>query len=171
VLDSRLVTPLEPHAWVFAYGSNMNLRDLRRWLRERELPDEGLLRAEAALLPGFRLAWNYKSLHRDGGAANIEEAASSELPGVAIAVDEATLGYIDKKEGHPGRYRRERTWEVELAGGESVMAWAYQVSEPYLKPPPVWPRRAYLDLLIAAAREHDLPAGYIAELEATPTCD
>ena len=160
-----------PHAWVFAFGSNMNLADLRRWLRERALPDEGLLRAEPATLAGFRLIWNYRSQLRDGGAANLEEAPGVDLPGVAIAVHEAMLGYIDTKEGHPNRYRRVRPHPVELDGGRSVDAWVYRVTEAFLQPPPVWPRRAYLDLMLAGAREHGLPAHYIAELEKTPTCD
>jgi hypothetical protein len=166
------VTLPDPHAWVFAYGSNMNLGDLRRWLAERQFSEAGLLGAESAVLAGFQLAWNYRSLHRDGGAANMKEAPGASLPGLALAVDQVTLHAIDKKEGHPGRYcRGEQPRSVELVRGGSVAAWVYQVSEPYLKPPPVWPRRAYLELIITAAREHDLPASYIADLEATPTCD
>ena len=156
--------------WTFAYGSNMDLDALRGWLRDRGDDPNGVLDAQAATLPGYRLVWNYRSQKRDAGAANAERAEGDELPGVALQVDSATLKAIDEKEGHPKTYRRDPV-SVRLRSRPQVQAWPYMVVPDRRSPDPVWPRRAYLQLLLNGARGFGLPDWHIRALEETRTVD
>ncbi|MBI2483157.1 gamma-glutamylcyclotransferase [Candidatus Uhrbacteria bacterium] len=157
---------------IFAYGSNMHLPDLRRWLEEHGENPDGILRSEPATLRGWRIAWNYFSRKRNGGAANIVRAIGHILPGVVVSVDRPTLEAIDYKEGHPQYYDRgKRRLRVRLASGTDILAWTYIARREHWQRELVQPRRAYLDLLIEAARSHKLDPDHIAALEATPTVD
>ncbi len=150
----------------------MDVIDLRRWLEGRGHPDPRLERVEVAYLSGYRLVWNYRSKARQGGAANVEPAEGRELPGLALQVDPPTLAGIDLKEGHPHRYRRgPKRAPVRLASGEHLRAWLYVVLPGFTEDALVPPRRAYLDLLLAAAERHAFPDWYVAELAGTPTAD
>ncbi len=145
---------------VFAYGSNMD---------PAQLAKEGIeaSRREAAVLPGHRLVWNYRSMRWGGGAANAEEAAGEDLSGVALFVGKGALERLDRKEGHPYFYRRAP--RIRLATGEQVQAWCYLVVPRRLRPEPVWPTREYLDTVIRGARAHELPQAHVRRLEGTPT--
>lgn len=159
-------------AWVFAYGSNMDLEDLRRWFGERGHDANGIQAAECAVLPGYRLVWNYYSPGRRGGAANIEPQIGHELPGVALKVDAAALGAIDAKEGHPRYYSRgDRKMPIRLRDSGEVEAWVYIALPERCSATPVRPRRNYLGLMIAAAERYHFPDWYLNELGATPTAD
>src|SRR6516162_10127379 len=72
---------------VFAYSSNTDLADLRRWFMKHNYDVNGIHSDEYAVLPGHRLVRNYYSTGRRGGAANIEPQADRELPGGALQVD------------------------------------------------------------------------------------
>lgn len=158
--------------WVFAYGSNMDVDDLCRWLGDRGHPAPRVERVEAAVLSGYRLVWNYRSGARRGGAANVEPAEGVELPGLALEVDPPTLAGIDLKEGHPHRYRRgPRRVPVRLASGEHQRVWLYVVLPEFRQSGFVAPRRAYLELLLRAAERHAFPDWYVSELRATTTID
>jgi gamma-glutamylcyclotransferase (GGCT)/AIG2-like uncharacterized protein YtfP len=158
--------------WIFAYGSNMNLGDLRRWLAENGVPTDGILKARPATLPGYRTVWNYRSKARGGGAANITQAVGRDLPGVALRVDGPTLAAIDKKEGHPEVYSRgNRRHAILLGDATEVEAWVYVARPERCSDRGEWPRREYLDLLLDGARKHGLPPWRVRELEVTPTFD
>lgn len=164
---------LAAHPWVFAYGSNMHLKDLTRWLRERGYPTTGIHRAAPARLRGWRLAWNYHSRVRAGAAANVQRDPSAHLLGVALQVDTATLEALDVKEGHPDLYYRGPAPHAAelLEEGRAVDAWLYVVRPQFLSPQPVAPRRHYLGLMIEAAQEHGLGSEYVLALRRVPTCD
>jgi len=158
--------------WVFAYGSNMHMVDLRRWLAENGHGAGGIHRVEPATLPGYRLAWNYRSRTRNGGAANVAPAEGRVLPGLALLVDAVTLRALDMKEGHPSWYDRGASRHtLRLHAGGVVDGWVYVATAARCSVDAVWPRREYLELLVVAAREHGLPHAHVAELEATPTAD
>lgn len=156
--------------WVFAYGSNMDLEDLARWLRERGHPERRPLSMSAAVLEGHQLVWNYSSPSRKGGAANVEEAPLVSLPGVALLVEPPLLAALDEKEGHPDRYLREPR-AVRLSDDRRVTAWLYTVTPLWRTPEPVWPRRAYLDVVLRGARAHGLPSWHVDALTKVPTLD
>ena len=56
--------------WVFAYGSNMHLPDLKRWLGAQGCSKTGIHQITPAILEGFELVWNYWSPVRQGGAVS-----------------------------------------------------------------------------------------------------
>lgn len=158
--------------WVFAYGSNMNLQDLRRWFARGSYSAPCIERVERATLHDHRLVWNYYSSSRKAGAANVERAPGYSLPGIALLVDEDTLKAIDSKEGHPSYYSRGMaTVPVQLQDGIEVAAWLYVAVPARCTNTTQPPTSAYLDLLIHAAEEHELPNEHIALLKATPTAE
>src|SRR5262245_18783457 len=117
---------IEPLEWTFAYGSNMNVDDLRSWFEKKGHKDARIERYERATLPEYRLVWNYFSHSRKGGAANVERFEGAALPGIALHVNTAGLAAIDRKEGHPKSYSRcDAPVTVQLSDGTSVRAWLY----------------------------------------------
>lgn len=157
--------------WIFAYGSNMNLPDLTRWLQANGHGHTGPQQVAAARIPDYELSWNYRSQARRGGAANAVRRAGAELRGLALRADEPLLAAIDAKEGHPARYDRgnEPVHAELLACGSAVRAWLYRVTPAYESDVPVPPRAAYLRLLIDAAERHGLGDDYVARLRRMPT--
>ncbi|HMR08077.1 MAG TPA: gamma-glutamylcyclotransferase [Polyangiaceae bacterium] len=171
--------------WVFAYGSNMDLDDVERWCHERGHEPIRILDAQVAELPGFALAWNYYSDARQGAAANVEERAGRSLPGLVLQVSATGLGVLDRKEGHPKRYRRrllrvvtakESAPSPPRAFGESgaarapdaaaMDAWVYQVQPEFLRPQPQHPTSTYVNIMLRAAERHGFPGWYLRELRA-----
>lgn len=151
--------------WVFAYGSNMDLGDLSAWFHSTGLGRPKVLHLAVGSLPQYRLVWNYRSPSRGAGAANVEPAALSTVPGLLLQLDEQTLLGLDRKEGHPERYRREHL-TCHVWSGEPRDAWVYRVQPAHRQDSFVAPRREYRDLILGAARRHGFPADYIANLEA-----
>ena len=161
------------HPLVFAYGSNLDLPDLGRWLSGRGLAHLSLASASVASLPDWRLVWNYRSNVRRGGAANVEPAPGAVVWGAALSVDEALLAAFDVKEGHPRRYRRVLA-PIALpaeGGGEGILrqAWVYVVTSAYRSESVIPPTRAYLEIVLRGGRALGLPADYLARLAATET--
>lgn len=154
---------------VFAYGSNLDLPDLARWLGARGLAHLSAESVAVASLPDWRLAWNYRSDVRRGGAANVEPAAGAVVWGAALAVDAALLDAFDVKEGHPHRYRRVEA-PIVMAGSEARRrAWVYVVTPAYRSESTIPPTHAYLEVVLRGARALGLPAEYLARLAATDT--
>lgn len=162
---SRLLHP------VFAYGSNLDLDDLRRWLRERGYPPHAPAEVHRADLIGWRLVWDYHSPMRQGGCANVERApdARAALPGAVLHVDDALLAALDHKEGHPERYRRDRL-PVRTPRG-AIEAWVYVVTPAWRRSTPVWPRRGYLETVLRGARALGLPDWHLEALAQTPVAE
>lgn len=153
---------------VFAYGSNMDLDDLAVWLAAKGYPVERP-RFAPAVLPGWRLVWNYTSPTRRGGAANIEPAPGHDLPGAVLWVGRGLLRAIDHKEGHPERYRRQRL-TVQLEAGP-LEVWAYVVTPAWRTSSESRPRRVYVETIVRGARMMGLPEAHIAALAATRTLE
>lgn len=152
--------------WIFAYGSNMNLEHVRGFLAAG-YPGAVVEASVAAFLPGWRLVWNYRSGRWKAGAANVERADGTWLPGVALRVNQAGLDAVDRKEGAPHFYQR-RQVAVRLASGDVVDAWLYAAVPTRTVEGVVPPSREYLDLLVAGARAASLPEEHVAALERVP---
>jgi len=145
----------------------MHLGDLRQWLVARDYQRARVERAEPATLPGHRLVFNCFSPSRGCGAANVEPASEHDLPGMALRVDDVALVAIDRKEGHPQRYRRgPDLLEVTLASGRRVAAWLYVVRPEFREAGHVPPKRSYVDLLIDVAEQQGFPEWYLRQLRA-----
>lgn len=153
------------HHLVFAYGSNMHTRDLHAWRRRNGFADATIAVLGRGILPDHELVWNYWSNARGCGAANVRLRAGSDLPGLVLCVDERGLAALDRKEGNGAFYDRGAVPQrVVLDTGEPVDAWVYVARPERLRSETCPPSRVYLDLLIAAAREHGLPAAHVERL-------
>jgi gamma-glutamylcyclotransferase (GGCT)/AIG2-like uncharacterized protein YtfP len=135
----------------FAYGSNL----LRRRLGDRikRIPP-----AQAACLRDFRLAFN--KLGENGSLyANIIIAVGSEVWGAVYACTEDELRVLDKCEGVPTHYSREKV-TVLLRNGDEQLAYAY-VATPRQMTREGAPTDKYLGFIMAGAAEHELPSDYV----------
>lgn len=138
----------------FAYGSNMASSQLAAWGTEHRA-------LGAAELRDHRLAFLRRSIRWQAGAADIVHASGESVWGVLWELPFGA-SELDVKEAAGDAYRR-RLVRVGLDGSE-VSAMAYEVIEK--EPEEVPPRREYLDLMLAGAREHGLPQAWLARLEA-----
>ena len=138
---------------VFAYGSNMCSGRFRDYGVSPEASGIG------ALLDGYHMLFNKQSM--DGsGKANLEAHEGSHVWGVLYSITHADLLTLDA--GEVG-YRR-MPLPVRRTDNADSQAWVYVASEPSNDPalhPYIWYKR----FLVEGAREHSIPADYIAELE------
>ena len=146
----------------FAYGSNMAADVMERLCTRPRY-------VGAASLPGYRLAFTRRSVKTGTGVADIVRAQGERVWGALYEINANELAAIDRKEGHGRAYTRV-VLPVELqADGSERMAVTYTVLSK--APAVVLPSRAYLDLMIKAARERLLPHPYIEELRSVTTAD
>lgn len=146
------------NVYYFAYGSNMNSARMKA---------RGLVfsAGEAAVLPGYRLAFNKQSHSRPTVAyANIVPASQRWVEGVVYQLDsEQELLKMDVFEGTPVRYSRER---MLLQVGESVQgAWVYAANPAFINNQ-LLPESNYLAHLLAA--KNHLSADYLHWLQTHP---
>jgi gamma-glutamylcyclotransferase (GGCT)/AIG2-like uncharacterized protein YtfP len=152
--------------WVFAYGSNLHIADLRSWLRHYGYSDGGIIQVLPALLRDYELVWNYYSPVRKGGAANVRPAQKHKVLGALLEITPETLPGIDKKEGHPARYCRgeNRVLVHTLDEKNSFMAWVYEVQSAYQTPEPTPPTQAYLDIMLDGIQQVGLAPSWSQEV-------
>jgi gamma-glutamylcyclotransferase (GGCT)/AIG2-like uncharacterized protein YtfP len=143
------------HALYFAYGSNLSSPRMRE--RVPSARSRGVAR-----LDGLRLALDKPG--RDGTAkANLRPEPGGSVWGVVWALDPGHWPALDACERG---YRRVEV-AVSLAGASTAVA--TYVSE--LRTDVPVPSRAYKRFLVDGAREHGLPAHWVALLEALPAHD
>ena len=141
----------------FAYGSNLNLRDLELWCQRLGRPPALMVRAGVpAYLPDHELVFDYLSSSRKGGVLDLRPSVGKIVPGAIFEVTEEDLRTLDLKEGVPLIYHRVEK-RVLLADGREVMARAYEVAPEYRLPAPVAPAATYVDIVAKglAAFGHD----------------
>ena len=152
--------------WLFAYGSNMNWKDVLRWLIDHGLPSMHPTETRIATLDNYRLVWNYWSVARRGGAANIERAFGQNLPGVLFRVEHAALLAMDRKEGRT--YQRWLHPFHVQGDSKEIVAWVYEVKKEFQRETVVPPTPSYLSTVIHGAQCAGLPASRIDALRRTP---
>ena len=160
--------------WVFAYGSNLNLRDLTGWLTAHGYDPKGIFGLEPALLTDYELIWDYRSPVRQGGAANVAPAPGKQVYGGLMRLNESCLHALDHKEGHPERYNRgTQTIECQPTNSSkpNVFAWVYEVQPSFKQPQFTPPRRVYRDIVVEGASQLGLPEPWVEMLRRTPTLD
>lgn len=134
----------------FAYGSNLSAAQM-----ETRCP--GAQPLERATLRGWR--W----LIMSRGWATVTPDAASSVEGLLWVLTDSDERSLDRYEGvSEGLYAKELV-EVERAAGGRIHAMVYV--SPDTTPGPANP--GYLERIIAAAKERDFPAGWIAMLERT----
>ena len=126
----------------FAYGSNLCVEQMAR-----RCPDA------ADPLPAV-LA-DYDWLINERGVATLEPFTGSTVHGVLWTLTDGDLANLDRAEGVPDRYRRDRL-RVHTAFGPST-PWVYIDH----RVQPGAPRPGYLDRIIAGAAHHGLPHQWI----------
>jgi len=141
----------------FAYASNMDPQTFRRRCpKARPLG--------RARLPGYRLAFTRYSRQRRGGSADVVEDVSSTVWGVLYEVDEECIASMDRVEGVPTAYRRERVTVFDDDGEpQEAMTYVANRTGEFL------PSRSYLEVILRGARAYGLPAEYVRMLERIKT--
>lgn len=139
----------------FAYGSNMPAARLR----ERCPSARAIGIAE---LPGHELRWHKRS-RDESGKCDIVASDAASVFGVLYEIASREKRDLDRAEGLGAGYEE---IEIEvLCGGNPVTASAYRATD---TDPALRPYTWYRALVIAGAKEHGLPASYIAGLESVP---
>ncbi len=141
----------------FAYGSNLDLRQMRRRCPGSEVVGR-------ARLLDYRLGFTRYSTKRKGGVADIVPEPGAEVWGALYNVDAAGMASLDEFEGVPRAYRRidVRVFDDAEAELEAVAYFANKTGE-------FAPGRHYLGLIITGSRDHGLPDDYIQVLESIRT--
>lgn len=140
----------------FAYGSNINMKQMKQRCPSVQFRSK-------AVLPGYRLAFPLRSKRWGGGVAGILAEEGNRVEGVVYEISEKDMERLDKFEGvDKGRYYRGRV-KVILEGGSSIEAWAFFTNSE--DGSLFTPSKRYLETMLEGAKEHQLPAQYIKDLE------
>jgi hypothetical protein len=141
----------------FAYGSNMLSARLRAPERCPSARAVGL-----AQLPGYELRWHKHSKKDQSGKCDIiaSDVSDAVIFGVLYEIANDERAALDREEGLNKGYNAIEP--TVIFGDSPLMVRSYQASiiDPELRPY-TW----YRALVIAGAKEHGLPASYIAGLE------
>ncbi|MEB3050378.1 poly-gamma-glutamate hydrolase family protein [Mycolicibacter sp. MYC123] len=139
------------HAY-FAYGSNLCTQQMMRRCPHASDPIPATLA-------------DHDWLINERGVATVEPFPGSRVHGVLWQVSDDDLAALDRAEGVPERYRRDRL-TVHTAAGPAP-AWVYV--DHRVQPGP--PRDGYLERIIGAAADHALPSSWIEFLRRwDPAC-
>jgi gamma-glutamylcyclotransferase len=149
--------------WYFAYGSNMQSATLcgRRGIAYHQ--------AIAGRAVGWRLVLDKPPLVPIGESfANIIPDPAAEVLGVLYEISAEDLEHIDISEGVLlENYRRIEIPVQPLSAPERHIR-AFTLTSEH-RDPDLRPSTRYMDLLIAGAVEHGLPAEYVAFLRSIPS--
>jgi hypothetical protein len=141
----------------FAYGSNMNQQDLDNYCKRKGRPliDLKSKSPRVCILEDYRLIFNYYSLSRMGGAANIEPAQGDYVEGVLFNINDIDKQTIDNKEGAP-RFYYEITVPVILKDGTKVKNVTTYAACENRKTVFTAPTQEYIEVMIEGARAFGL---------------
>lgn len=140
---------------IFAYGSNILSARLKgRCPSARPLG--------VARLPGHELRWHKRSTDGSGKCDVVSVDSGSAVFGVVYEIDEIDKAALDRAEGLRSGYD-EKDATVILNGNEVFVLIYFATKIDPTRMPYTW----YKALVVAGAKEHGLPASYIARLEAT----
>jgi hypothetical protein len=149
--------------FIFAYGSNMSLPQMK----ERCPNSKDKLQPFVAKADGWKLCFPRHSDRRQGGVGSIFPAKGEAVWGVVFGVTLEDLASLDRSEGVPSAYRRDRlplTW-----GNLKQEVWAY-FAIPQDDPPKHYkPHEDYLALYIRGAESFKFPVEYIDKLRKIET--
>jgi len=110
----------------FAYGSNMNLEQMKC-----RCPDSKLL--GVAILKGYRFVYDGYSSYRKGAVANIVESPDEVVYGALYEISDSDEENLDRYEGYPTYYQKKMVKVVDLQGNEyEAMVYYRETREPGL---------------------------------------
>lgn len=116
--------------YYFAYGSNLNARDLAEWAVEKQASTPKLVSVCTAFLPDRALVFPRYSQRRKGGVLGYTDSPGSVVEGVVFKVEsEADWQLLDRKEG-AGKSKSYFKVLVDLIDeqGNLFKAWTYQAN-------------------------------------------
>lgn len=126
----------------FAYGSNLCVQQMAARCPDAADPQRAVL-------------GDHDWLINERGVATIEPRRGTQVHGVVWDVSACDLAALDRAEGVPVRYRRDRL-AVRTALGT---AWVWVYIDHRVDPGP--PRPGYLERIIDGARHHRLPQHWV----------
>ena len=143
IIGGLEMNTFERHLY-FGYGMNTNLSGMAT-----RCPTANCL--GAAVLPGYRFVFR--------GHADVELDADCYVDGVLWQISDLDLKSLDRLEGFPSYYLRQRAW-VETADGDQVIAWVYSMGDQSYE----WePGEHYLQCCLEGYRENGVPTTQIKD--------
>ena len=144
----------------FSYGSNMSIQRLRTRTPSAQKVGVGRLKCHCL---------RFHKLSRVDGSAkcDVKETGRPDdiIYGVVFLIDIAEKPVLDQKEGLGFGYEQKQVW-IEMREGAPVQAFTYFAT---LIDAGLKPFGWYKTHVLIGAREHDLPAEYIRQIEAIPS--
>ena len=140
----------------FAYGSNLDLPQMKRRCPSSKLISKGSL-------SGYRLTFNRFSSGWGGGVADVIQEKGSKVWGLVFEISDTDLERLDRYEGYhkdwTSLYER---WQaiIETPNGLVSDVWVYTVVE---KQKFVKPTIEYLQIIKDAAVKWNFPKAYLLE--------
>ena len=142
----------------FAYGSNLDLLQMKRRCPLSKLISKGSL-------SGHRLTFNKYSSGWSGGVADVIQDEGSEVWGLVFEISDSDLERLDRYEGcHKDQTSLYERWKavIDTPDGQVCDVWVYTVVE---KQKFVQPTLEYLQIIKDAAVRWDFPKVYQQTLE------
>ena len=156
----------------FAYGSNLDLPQMKRRCPSSKLISKGSL-------SGYRLTFNRFSSGWGGGVADVIQEQDSKVWGLIFEISDTDLERLDRYEGynkdrneslrdyHISNTNLYERWKavIDTPNGQVCDVWVYTVVE---KQKFVRPTPEYLQIIKDAAVRWDFPKVYQQTLELAP---
>ncbi|MBI2900224.1 MAG: gamma-glutamylcyclotransferase [Planctomycetes bacterium] len=147
----------------FAYGESMNVNRLKKWLSQRGGRPDGIVSAQRAVLKGWSLVFNVRrEVPWKAGVANLEKDPNGTVEGVLLEVDNAAESLVQQKEG-PGWKRVQvdvvGDKEKSYGGVQTFVAAQPEAGKTHA------PAKAYMEILLEAAKAFEFGAEYLKKLE------
>ena len=142
----------------FAYGSNLDLSQMKRRCPEYRLISKGSL-------SGYRLTFNRFSSGWGGGVADVIQDQDSKVWGLVFEISDSDLERLDRYEGyHKDQTSMYERWKavIDTPNGQISDVWVYTVVE---KQKFVQPTLEYLQIIKDAAVRWNFPKDYQQTLE------
>lgn len=137
--------------YYFAYGSNMNLKQMQKRCPNAKFITVGKLNGHKFVYDGF-------SKRRNGPVANIIESESDFVLGVIFLVDEQDEKNLDRFEGYP------KTYDKKFCKVDGEDGSVYNVFLYFRKPLQIGtPQEDYRNIVIEGAKDIGLPQEYISK--------
>lgn len=114
--------------FVFAYGSNLNQQDWKKWCDRNGFDSNSLEYVSTAVLPDMKLCFDYFSNSRQSGVLDIQIAIGHIVYGVIFKPSKMGWEALDRKEGAPYCYTK-RIWRAVLPNGTLQSVIVYEVIE------------------------------------------
>ena len=130
-----------PETLYFAYGSNIDLKQMAR-------------RCPAAQVVGPGILENYELAFRGSGFATIMPKEGSVVHGLLWSITPLCEQALDRYEGYPRHYTKEPV-SVRTADGAAVSAMVYIMAEPLCRQPAL-PSETYYGIIRRGFKENHL---------------